>query len=531
MLTQTTSKDITISPVDETFIKVECAEVHMEMELSDRFSFKVPGAQHDPRYKRGHWDGIKRLYNRQYKRIYKGLLFEVLKFAAKHGYTVNLHPTLSLTTAIERDALESIVHDFIKPHSNGNPIEPYPYQLDAVDHMLNSNRSICLAATSAGKSLMLYLAARLYQLSDSMDGKHIFIVVPSKSLVEQLYSDFVDYSTFKDSKWNAVSFVQRVSGDYDKRLSKQIVITTWQSLKDIPSYHLADAGAIFVDETHTVNGPILTKLMETAVNCPIRHGLTGTLDGFECNELAAQGLLGPCKRIITAKELIEQGKATQVKVACVVIDYNPETKKAYAAKQMKLLTSDAKAQGSALYQSEIEFINELKCRFNFIQKFVKNLKGNSIVLFDRVEGYGLPLYESMKLIHPNCHLIIGDVDATERERIRLLLETQTDAIVFATSRIMSTGVNIKNLHNIVTTSSNQSQIQTLQTIGRLMRLHQSKETAVIYDLVDKLDYNNKPNYTLKHVESRLAYYQREGHPVKFISILLNESLPDSIIVK
>jgi superfamily II DNA or RNA helicase len=129
------------------------------------------------------------------------------------------------------------------------------------------------------------------------------------------------------------------------------------------------------------------------------------------------------------------------------------------------------------------------------------------------------------------YLIIGDVDATERERIRLLLGTQTDAIVFATSRIMSTGVNIKNLHNIVTTSSNQSQIQTLQTIGRLMRLHQSKETAVIYDLVDKLDYNNKPNYTLKHVESRLAYYQREGHPVKFISILLNESLPDSIIVK
>jgi superfamily II DNA or RNA helicase len=492
----------------------------------------VPNARHDPRVKSGKWDGIKRLYDRRYKRIYKGLLFEVLKFAKKQGYSVDLDPALHLHDPIERNVLESVVNDFIMPHDNGQKLVPYEYQFDAVHHMLSSGRSICLAATSAGKSLMLYLAIRMYQLADDLEGKRIFVIVPSKSLVEQLYSDFENYAKQPEQKWFVSTFCQKVSGDYTKYIDRQIIISTWQSLKDIPASYLAGAGAIFVDETHTVNGPVLTKLLEGAIDCKIRHGLTGTLDGMECNELAAQGLLGPAKRIVTAKEIIDAGRATKVQVVVTVLDYDPETKLKYSANQMLVMKTTGKAQsGSALYQAEIEFINGLQSRINFIKKFVKGLKGNTIVLFDRVEGYGIPLYEAFKETHENTFLIVGDVKADEREKIRKSMEDLDDAVIFATSKIMSTGVNIKRLHNIVAASSNQSQIQSLQTIGRLMRLHSTKDGATIYDIVDKLDWKGNMNYTMKHVTARLQFYKNESHPVKFVSVGLDESLPTSITIK
>jgi superfamily II DNA or RNA helicase len=510
--------DIVISPINESFIRITCREQFMELELSDRFSFKVANAQFDPRVKSGRWDGIKRLYNRTHKRIHKGLLLEVLKFCKKHKYTYSLDPSLVPTSGITSDELNEIVDGFIKPHDKGRPIKPYDYQYQAVHHMLNSGRSICLAATSAGKSLILYLATRIYQMADEMQGRQMIIVVPSIMLVEQLYSDFENYSTYEGSNWSPRTFCQKISGKYSKQVSKPIIITTWQSLKNMSPTVVTDAGAIFVDEVHTVNGSVLTNLMEMAVNCPIRHGLTGTLDGFECNELAAQGLMGPAVKIVSAKEIIDAGRATKVNVKCIILDYDSETKKAYHNDQCNVPPHRSQLK----YQSEVNFINNLKSRFDFIQGIVRTLKGNTIVLFDRVDDYGVPLYEDMKSKHENTFLIIGGVYGEEREEIRLNLETFNNAIVYATSQIMSTGVNIKNLHNIVLASSSKSKIRILQTIGRLMRLHETKTTATMIDLVDKLDYNGIPNFTLKHVEERIKHYSKEQHPVKFLTVNLTE---------
>jgi superfamily II DNA or RNA helicase len=507
--------DITIKKLNETYIKVECREVYMEMELSERFSFKVADAKFDPRVKAGRWDGIKRLYNRTYKRMYTGLLFELLKFIRAKDYSYTIDPDLIPKTSIDIEDIRDVTREFIKPHDNKKAIEPYDYQYEAVHYMLNSNRSICLAATSAGKSLSIYLAIRMYQVSDDFDGKQILIIVPSKMLVEQLYADFENYSTFEGSNWHASTFCQKVSGKYSKFITKPVVITTWQSLKNMPAEIIANAGAIFVDEVHTVKGPVLASLLEAAVACSIRHGLTGTLDDMESNQMAAQGLLGPSKRIVTAKEIIDAGRATNVVMNCILLDYDNDTKRAFHNDQRNV--PDGSAPG-AKYQAEISFINNLKSRFDLIQKLVLSLKGNTIILFDRVEEYGIPLYEDMLSKHENTFLISGNVDGDERESIRTNLESYYDAKVYATSSIMSTGVSIKNLHNMVFVSSSKSKIRVLQSIGRLMRLHESKSVANLYDLVDKLDYNGKQNATLKHVEERIKFYSAEKYKVKFVTV-------------
>jgi superfamily II DNA or RNA helicase len=228
--------------------------------------------------------------------------------------------------------------------------------------------------------------------------------------------------------------------------------------------------------------------------------------------------MGPVKRIVSAKELIAANRATRVKVHCVVYDYDRETKQRYVADQNNV----PKSRPGLKYQSEVNFINNLECRKNSIIKMVKMLKGNVIVLFNRVEGYGVPLYEIMKEEHENTFIITGDVKGKEREEIRQKLENIDDAVVFATSKIMSTGVSIKNLHHIVLVGSSKAKIGILQTIGRLMRLHESKQVAHMYDIVDRLDLDGKANYTMKHLEERLKFYKAEDHPVEFVTIKLVE---------
>lgn len=516
--------DVVITKLNETYMKVDCKEVHIEYEIADRFSFKVDNAKFDPRVRAGRWDGIKRLYNRKYHRMYCGLLIELVKFLNKQRYSYHIDPDLISQSSISKEEISEIINEVIKPHNNGEPIVPHDFQLNMSHYMLNMGRSISLASTSAGKSLVLYMVARIYQLLEEFEEKRIVIIVPSKMLVEQLFEDFRNYSSYEGSNWDVDRHCQKINGDYTKTISRQIIISTWHSLTDIPKWVLSDAGAIFVDEVHTVRGQELTKLLENAVGCPIRHGLTGTLDGMECNELAAQGLLGPAKTFVTAKESINRGIATKIKIYCVIIDYDNDTKRRYHADQMNVPQS----RPGLKYQSEINFINNLQCRFDYLQKLISSLKGNTIVLFDRVEAYGLPLYEDMKSKHENTFLISGGVDGKEREEIRTSLEGFTDAKLYATSQIMSTGVSIKNLHNMVYESSTKSKVKILQSIGRLMRLHESKEAANFFDVTDKLDYNGVPNYRLKHLEERVKYYVSEGHPVEFITVKLVEEANNTL---
>lgn len=507
--------DVIIKKINETYMKLTCSEKHVELDLSDKFSFRIPKYKHDPKVKAGKWDGIIRLYNRVDKRMYVGLFSELIKFLKQRGYSYEFDKKLVSFGNISLEDISTITKEVIKPvDCNKTPIEPYDYQYSAVHWMLNTNRSISLAATSAGKSLCIYLAVRLYQLAEGID--RIIIIVPSKMLVEQLYNDFAEYSNNDTGLWNVAVHCQKVNSDYTKQITKQVVITTWQSLKNISGYVINEASAIFVDEVHTANGPVLTKLLEGAVNVPIRHGLTGTLDGVEVHELAIQGLFGPIKRIVTAKELIDTKRATPIKITVAVFDYDNETKLNYH-KQMKLVKTGR-------YNEELKFINSLKSRFDTIQKVISGLKGNTIVLFDRVDDYGIPLYEEYKKTHENVYLITGSVSSIEREAIKLELEDNSNAVVFATSSILSTGVSIKNLHNIVTVFSTKSKIRILQSIGRLMRLHTSKKVANFIDIVDKLDHNKIPNITLNHLEDRVNQYVSEGHKLAFTKLNLKEPI-------
>lgn len=292
----------------------------------------------------------------------------------------------------------------------------------------------------------------------------------------------------------------------------------------IKNDHNYIANGVVVANCHTTRGPILAGFLESATNCKVRHGLTGTLNDFEADELSAQGLLGPAKRIVSAREIIDAGRATDVKVNMIILDYDLDTKRRYAADQMNVPAT----QSSLKYNSEVNFINNLECRKKLINDIALKLTGNTIILFDRVEEYGIKLYDDMKAQHDKTYLIVGDVKIDERVDIKNALEHETGAIVYATSSIMSTGISIKNLHNIIFASSSKSKVRVLQSIGRLMRLHESKKVAQLIDLVDKLDHKGQANFTLRHCEERIKFYSREKYKVAFMTMNLHEGEDSTI---
>ena len=80
----------------------------------------------------------------------------------------------------------------------------------------------------------------------------------------------------------------------------------------------------------------------------------------------------------------------------------------------------------------------------------------------------------------------------------------------------STGVNIRNLHNIIFASPSKSQIRVLQSIGRGLR--KSDRETKLFDIADDLHWKKRQNYTLLHSAERLKIYKKEQFKYKVIQV-------------
>ena len=74
------------------------------------------------------------------------------------------------------------------------------------------------------------------------------------------------------------------------------------------------------------------------------------------------------------------------------------------------------------------------------------------MLFNFVETHGKPLHEMIK---KECSgkgkvfFIYGGTDTQQREKIRQIIDKEKNAILVASYGTCSTGINIKNIHNII----------------------------------------------------------------------------------
>jgi len=479
-----------IEKVNEVYLKIT-TEPHVEHELRDRFTFEVENKKFMPQYRSRHWDGYVHLYNMKTKRIYVGLLDKVVAFCETAGYTYQFQNNKYYGPPFEVNDFVSQggVKDYMK--SIAPDISPRDYQIDAVYEALRYNRKLLISPTASGKSFMIYSVVRYHVAR----GNKILLVVPTTSLVEQMYKDFESYS------WDVTNHCHRIYAGRERVNTNSVTITTWQSVYQLDRKFFEEYDVIIGDEAHLFKSKSLVGIMDKLHHAKYRYGFTGTLDGTQTHKWVLEGLFGPSYKVTGTKKLIDEGHLASLDIQCLVLKYRPKR--------------------FDTYEDEIQHLISHEMRNKFITNLSCDMKGNTLVLFSRVESHGAILYEMInnKVSEGRrVFFIHGGVGAEDREQVRLITESQQDAIIVASYGTFSTGVNIKRLHNVIFASPSKSRIRNLQSIGRALRKGKDKVSAKLYDIADDFTINSRKNYTLNHFIERIKIYVSEQFNYDILTI-------------
>ena len=485
--------NVIIQKSNEVFLKIK-AEPHIEYELRDHFTFEVEGAKFMPQYRKRNWNGEIHLFDLRSKKIYVGLLDKIVSFCERHGYTYKFEdneyygPPFEINSSISKEGVKDYINSITK-------IKPRPYQIEGVSDCLKHNRRLLVSPTASGKSLMIYSLVRYYVHK----GQKILLVVPTTSLVEQMYKDFIEYG------WDAKNHCHRIYSGREVTNTNEVTITTWQSVFRMEKSFFKDYNVIIGDEAHLFKSKSLVNIMTKLEHAKYRFGFTGTLDGTQTHKWVLEGLFGPSYKVTKTEELMRQGHLSQLDIQCLVLKHPPK----------KFET----------YEDELQYLISHEQRNNFITNLALDLKGNTLILYSRVETHGAILYEkinNIKHTDRKVFFVHGGVDAEQRESIREITENESNAIIVASYGTFSTGINIKRLHNVIFASPSKSRVRNLQSIGRVLRKGKDKVKAILYDIGDDCTYNSRKNYTLNHLIERIKIYNEENFNYEIITIQIKK---------
>jgi superfamily II DNA or RNA helicase len=388
-----------------------------------------------------------------------GLFAEINDFIYhKFGITPTISPELEKILGYNKDY--SLYLDFIHTLRD--------YQVESLDRALKAGRGTFVLGTGAGKTLLTAaLAENYYRLFNKSSTFKCLIIVPDLGLVTQTYNEFIDVGvTCSVSKW---------TGSNELDLTSNIIIcnagilqSQFESIEE-----LKYVDVLIVDEAHKVKHENKIGKIITDIRTHRKFGVTGTMPESKFDVWSIIGKLGPVLYVKPSHELRQEKFLTDVTVNILEIDYGRDTP----------------PRSSNRYRAEIEFLIRHEKRNDVIKKLAGKLSNNTLILVNYIE-HGEILYDLLSSsLSKKVYFIRGSVDVEDREKIKAIIESSDDVICVAISAIFSTGVNIKNLHNIIFASGGKSFIRTVQSIGRGLRLHSTKTKLNIIDIADILTYS------------------------------------------
>ena len=479
---------IRVRKLNHAILKVEC-DRSIGAELREFFSFYVPGYKFMPAYRNRLWDGKIRLFNQTTGEISAGLFPQIISFAESREYKIDIEDTEYGNPNEGNQINVDFMMKFIEALKL--PFKIRDYQFDAVCTGIQRKSAILLSPTGSGKSLIIYVMMRWLLSALDKSKKDILIVVPTTSLVEQMYNDFKSYG------YDVDRHCHKIYSGKDKNTFKRVIISTWQSIYKFPKEWFERFGTVFGDECHGFKSKSLTSIMNKCTEAEYRFGTTGTLDGALTHELVLQGLFGKIYRVTSTRALQDNDTLAKLSIRRIILEHDEKTRKEF---------------GKQKYQDEIQYVVAHKKRNTFITNLSLDLQGNTLVLYNYVDKHGKPLYDMIKNKVNESRKIFfvsGNTPATDREAIRAIVEKQKDSITVASLGTFSTGINIRNLHNIVFASPSKSQIRVLQSIGRGLRKTDDGRDTTLYDIIDDISWKSRKNYGILHADERLRIYGRE----------------------
>lgn len=506
---------VTLRPLNNIHAEVQCSD-EQRMELYQFFAYSAPNFQFHPKFRARLWDGKVHLFNYSDNSLPIGLTYLLKAFAAQYQYDLDTTEAdkLFVDNNVTAEHVSQFAQMMLRDCSiDGVPLVVRDYQLTALQACLQQKRGVVLYPTGSGKSLIMYLLTR-FRLQQK---DNIIVIVPNKSLVEQLYHDFQSYG------WDNLEQDCCMCYSGLPRRTTSVLISTWQSMYKQPSAFFNRFGTVIIDECHSVaRSTSIAEFCKKCTKATHRYGFTGTLPTEILDQVTVHSHIGPVIQTTTSKELIDRGVLSQLVIANVVLKY-PDA----IVEQMK----------KRPYPEEERFIMSYEPRLDVLQYIVNNVSSseNMLVLCQK-RAHLNSIYEYLRKHYPKRHVykIDGLIPAKVREEIRQLTDKQQGVIVVGTFATMSTGINIRRLHNVVFASSYKSKIKVLQSIGRGLRTHASKSKLILWDIIDDLSWTSqrgtlKKNYLLHHFEQRLQYYHEQGFRV--VNRILSLPLIPNVVSK
>lgn len=506
---------VVIKKLNESYIKIKGYDEKLLRKLKDKFSFYTPNYRFHPRYKSGIWNGKISLFNLRNDTIPLGL--SRLLYKTVKSYTSDIICDFSIFDNGYKTSEQEIL-EFYK--NLKLPFDMYDHQLEAIYKCMNNSRLTIESATGSGKSLDLFMICNLLKIKN--ENEKILILVPTTQLVEQMYSDFAEYTQNWDKKFT--KNIHRLYSGYSKDIDFDktfITISTWQSMKNLDKQILKEYTSVITDECHIIfkdtdETKVVNELIHGCINAKNKYGFSGSIpDEYYCT-IQLNSLFGPLERIVNAKELIELDILAKFDVKPIVLSYNVD-KKIELKNQIDLIKNDAKNASMKKYRCEVDFLKQLDEKYAFITKFCSKLNKNSIIMFKSREVGNKVYKELFKLKDKRVYYIDGSTLTSKREEIRQNMEKYDNCLLVGSLGTVSTGINIKNVYNVVLIESFKAETKLIQTIGRTLRKLEGKKST-LYDLVDDLSLNRWSNYSIRHFRTRAKIYKKEGHKISIKKI-------------
>lgn len=487
-----------IQKINNSFCRVLSDENFIHEELYEKFKVQLEGAN---QYSRHTHD---RFYDKSSGKLPLGLLIDLLQHCKPYQVTLD-NSLKNMIRDVDTDEIDEWISTIKLP------FELYHYQRKIIMDVIKFRRLVALADTGAGKSAVIYCITRfLVEESVALDNDNkILILIPNISLRSQIINDFLDYGWGEARSW-----CQEILPSQSKYSNKKVVISTWQSLQNMDSEYFEQFTSVLVDEAHGASAKEMYKILKNCVNAKDRIGLTGTLSGSEHHRVKVQSMLGPVKRYVETKELQDLGQASKTIVRMINVRYPKKD-------EDTIKTLD--------YMAQVDFLHMHEHRMDTICKMAAELSKseNILLIFEKVEK-GLERYEQhlIKLgVGDKVRVTTGAVKVSVRDEIKKELEENAGHIYLATWGTLSTGVNIKNLHSLFLCSSSKGLIRVLQTVGRLLRVHPSKNVAKIFDFTDNFET------FIRHAKIRFQHYTSKSHPVSMSSLEIKNSFQDEELLE
>lgn len=467
-----------------------------------------------PLVKKKHWDGAICFVDKRGPlwKVPVGLWSEVFEIGEKYKIDVDI---TGLEQIIENDLTLEEFTNWANEFFADKELKPRDYQIEAAWRIVKFRYSCLEIATSSGKTLIAFIVLAYLKMIKRIN--KFLMIVPNTTLILQGSEDFEEYGLKELDNCE----IQLIHGGNKNKISSGLMIGTYQSLVKQDESFFDGVEAVFVDESHQSHSKSIKEVVSRCKASKYRFGLSGTLTNRNTAEhLTIQQYLGPLVMEISPKFLFDNKYATPVSIKIVKMNWLSDDLK---EKLYDLRNNKQDMEGNEIFNVERKLVISSDKRLKYIVDFISKTSKNSLVLFQSVgEGYGKRIYDMLREIQNEKEVfyVDGDTDPERRDFYKGKMEEGTNKVLVASFGTLSTGVSVKNIHNIFLTESYKSEVLIKQSLGRGMRLYEGKEKVNVIDFVDDFTWKSSANYLIKHSNERIEIYKREKFEYKVYEVTL-----------